>query len=228
MKVVSYPSPNHSKRPESPDMIIIHYTDMRDAPSALERLCDPVAKVSAHYLIEKNGTVYKLVEETEKAHHAGISFWKNRTSLNDYSIGIELDNPGEQYGLAPFPKPQMDALVALMHQLQERFQIPNQLILGHSDVAPTRKRDPGPLFDWAYLADKGLGIFPDFRGPRRTEANLHHVQRALEDIGYVIASPTDLPFVIQAFQLHFYPENVTQALDPETIHRILTVRDRFN
>ncbi len=227
MKIISYPSPNYADRNAPIDMIILHYTDMKDAESALERLSDPMTKVSSHYLIAKNGSIYQLVDDTKKAYHAGVSFWGDRTSINDYSIGIELDNPGHQYGLAPFPSAQMEALVELIHSLQQRFPIPNKFILGHSDVAPLRKKDPGELFDWAYLAQHKIGIWPDFQAPTTKNANLPSIKKALTDIGYMMPPIENFSDVIKAFQRHFYPQHLTGALDPETIRRIFLTEQAF-
>jgi N-acetylmuramoyl-L-alanine amidase len=162
MRITPYPSPNFSARTQDPDMIIIHYTDMPTAESALERLCDPQAKVSAHYLIAKTGEIYKLVPEDKAAHHAGISHWRGRDSLNQYSIGIELDNPGHAAGkLKPFPDVQMESLMELIRDIRTRHKIHDWNIIGHSDVAPDRKKDPGELFGWQRLARRDIGLWPE-------------------------------------------------------------------
>ncbi|HLJ64751.1 MAG TPA: N-acetylmuramoyl-L-alanine amidase, partial [Stellaceae bacterium] len=139
------PSPNHNDRPGTGevDMLILHYTGMKSADAALERLCSIEARVSAHYLIEEDGATWRLVEEHARAWHAGVSFWGGRTDINDASIGIELVNPGHEWGYRPFPAAQMTALVALCHGILERHPIPPHHILAHSDIAPQRKADPG-------------------------------------------------------------------------------------
>lgn len=156
----SYPSQNYDQRPSGvvPDMIIIHYTDMQTAEEALERLCDPSAKVSAHFLISKVGEVYQLVDPIYRAWHAGVSSWEGETDINGRSIGIELDNLGHSFGPEPFPEEQIEVLIQLLGELSETYQIHPKRILGHCDVAPLRKIDPGPLFPWEYLARKGFGL----------------------------------------------------------------------
>lgn len=218
MKIIDHPSQNYSDRCFPVDMIIVHYTDMLEAESALQRLCDTKAQVSAHYLIARDGTVYQLVDEAKKAYHAGVSFWKDRTSLNEYSIGIELDNPGLQHGYTIFPVVQMQALVRLIKDIRTRHNIPDAFILGHSDVAPMRKKDPGELFDWKYLACHGIGLWPDFEKKMTSEEG--NALKNLQEIGYVFHNDKDLPYVVEAFQRHFYPANVTGRLDVETVYRI--------
>ena len=147
------PSPNFGPRaPDKPiDILLIHYTGMESAEAALDRLCDPAAQVSAHYLIEEDGTIWSLVDEQHRAWHAGIAYWAGETDINSRSIGIELVNPGHELGYRPFPMPQMEALAGLAREILARHTIPNHRVLGHSDVAPERKCDPGELFDWAWL-----------------------------------------------------------------------------
>src|SRR5262249_6695143 len=142
------------------DMLVLHYTGMRTGEAALERLCDPVAKVSSHYLVEEDGTTWRLVPEEKRAWHAGVSFWAGERDINDFSIGIELVNPGHEFGYRPFPEAQMQALEALARDIVDRHAIRPHRVVGHSDVAPTRKTDPGELFDWARLARKGIGLWP--------------------------------------------------------------------
>ena len=134
------------------DMLVLHYTGMASAEAALDRLRDPAAKVSAHYLIDEDGTVVAMVPELLRAWHAGVSWWQGRAGLNDVSIGIELVNPGHEWGYRPFPDAQMAALVELAQGIVARWPIPAGRVVGHSDIAPTRKEDPGELFDWRRLA----------------------------------------------------------------------------
>jgi len=156
------PSPNHGPRPPGAaiDTLVLHYTGMATPGAALDRLCDPAAKVSAHYLIDEDGTLWRLVPEEMRAWHAGRAAWRGATDINDRSIGIELVNPGHEFGYRAFPEAQMDVLVALCRDILSRHTIPPSRILGHSDVAPTRKADPGELFDWPRLAAAGIGIWP--------------------------------------------------------------------
>ncbi|MGB1547820.1 MAG: N-acetylmuramoyl-L-alanine amidase, partial [Alphaproteobacteria bacterium] len=160
--VLEHPSPNHEPRPEGAaiDTLILHYTGMKTAEAALARLCDPATKVSAHYLIDETGRIYALVPEERRAWHAGEACWQGETNLNDRSVGIELVNPGHEFGYRPFPEAQMAALEALLQEILARHPIPAERVLGHSDVAPGRKTDPGELFDWARLARAGIGCWP--------------------------------------------------------------------
>ena len=143
------PSPNYNERPDgvAVDTTVMHYTGMKTLDDALCRLCDEKAEVSCHYLITKSGELYQLVDEKNRAWHAGISSWAGRENVNDFSIGIELENKGHEFGYTPFPKTQMDALVALVADIKTRHNIKH--IVGHSDIAPTRKQDPGEFFDWS-------------------------------------------------------------------------------
>ncbi len=206
-------------------MLILHYTGMRTAKESLDRLCDPAAKVSAHYQIDEDGTVWRLVAEEKRAWHAGISFWRGCRDINDVSIGIELVNPGHEFGYRVFPEAQMAALEALAHGILARHPIPPRLVLGHSDVAPTRKQDPGEFFDWPRLARAGIGFWPDFvaniaSGP----SSIAEMQGKLAQIGYdcpqtgVLDAQTTT--VITAFQRHYRPKRCDGVVDPETAARI--------
>ena len=158
MRLVECPSPNCDDRPDgaSVDMLVLHYTGMPTAKAALERLVGPAAKVSAHYLIDEDGAVVAMVPEQRRAWHAGVSWWHGRGALNDVSVGIELVNPGHEWGYRPFPEPQMAALVELTGRLVERWGIAPDRVVAHSDIAPDRKEDPGELFEWGRLAVHGL------------------------------------------------------------------------
>lgn len=152
----SYSSSNYNERADSvdPSMIVIHYTGMKNAEVALRRLCDPIAEVSAHYVIDEDGTLYQLVDEDKRAWHAGVSLWEGETDINSISIGIELVNPGHEFGYREFPLAQMQVLALLCKDIMGRHFI--KTVLGHSDVAPGRKIDPGELFDWKWLAENGV------------------------------------------------------------------------
>ena len=217
------PSPNHDARPGAVDMLILHYTGMASAAAALDRLCSPEARVSAHYLIDEDGTVWRLVPEDRRAWHAGVSCWRGRRDINGASIGIELVNPGHDNGYRAFPDAQMAALEALGRDIIGRHPIPPRHVLGHSDVAPQRKIDPGELFDWRRLARAGIGLWPDFTAPPPA-ADIAELQRQLAEIGYdtpltgsVDAATTA---VIAAFQRHFRPSLCDGTADPETRRRI--------
>lgn len=152
------PSPNYNERKTPLDMIIIHYTDMASAQDALERMCDAASEVSAHYLIGKDGQIYQMVKDEMRAWHAGVSSWEGESDINSRSIGIELDNGGETQDYPPFPGVQIETLIDLCHSLIAKHNILPTRIIGHSDVAPGRKKDPGPQFPWDLLNKNGLGI----------------------------------------------------------------------
>ena len=178
-------------------MLVLHYTGMQSAAAALARLCDPAAKVSAHYLVDEDGAVHALVEEQNRAWHAGVSFWRGATGLNDRSIGIEIVNPGHEFGYRPFPPAQMQAVRALCHGILARWPgIPARNVVAHSDIAPNRKQDPGELFDWRGLARGGD------RAVDRSFASRRAIWRAdLAAIGYDMSlAEAD---VITAFQRHY-------------------------
>ncbi len=155
MHITATPSPNFNDRALPVDMIVIHYTGMKTGAEALARMCDPSAKVSAHYMIEEDGQVFALVAEDKRAWHAGVSHWQGIDDINSCSIGIELVNPGHDWGYRSFPALQIKALLALITDTRTRHAIPNDRIVGHSDVAPGRKQDPGDLFPWARVRALG-------------------------------------------------------------------------
>lgn len=160
MQIAAHPSPNFGDRRggvTAPDLIVLHYTAMQSAEAALERLCDPEAEVSAHYLIARDGQITRLVEEGKRAWHAGAGCWRAADDINSRSIGIELDNDGT----SPFSAPLMDALDWLLPQIMQRWSIPASGVIGHSDLAPDRKIDPGPRFDWRRLALQGYALWPE-------------------------------------------------------------------
>ena len=184
-------SPNHGdRRGQRPELIVLHYTGMADGPSARARLCDPAAEVSAHWLIHEDGRTEALVPEDRRAWHAGAGSWLGRDDVNSRSIGIELVNPGD----SPFPEPQMAALERLLHQILARWGIPAAGVIGHSDMAPGRKSDPGPRFDWRRLAVQGLAVWP------AGAAGDLPLAESLTRIGY----PDD-PARLAAFRLRFRP-----------------------
>lgn len=154
-------SPNHNERRLGPpDMVVIHYTGMKSAAAARARLCDPAAQVSAHWLIGLDGAVEALVAEERRAWHAGVSEWRGETDVNSRSIGVELVNRGHEHGYHPFPEPQMAALERLLAEIAARWSVAPWNVVGHEDVAPGRKIDPGEKFDWARLVRLGLAVRP--------------------------------------------------------------------
>ena len=203
-------------------MLVIHYTGMRSAAEAIERLCDPAAKVSAHYLIDEDGSVVTLVPEALRAWHAGVSWWQGRANLNDVTVGIELVNPGHEWGYRPFPALQMAALIELSLGIVRRCSIPSELVLGHSDIAPGRKVDPGELFDWPLLAAAGLGCWPVGAKPRPPDPVL--AVTALGRIGYAgEAQGVALETALGAFQRHYRPACCDGSLDAATMGNLMAV-----
>jgi len=209
--MIETPSPNFNDRPvDLPvDMLVIHYTGMKSCAAALERLCDPAAEVSAHYLIDEDGTVHRLVAEDKRAWHAGVASWRGHTDINGRSVGIELVNPGHEFGYRDFPAAQMAALRELALDILDRHPIPPGNVVGHSDVAPTRKTDPGELFDWRGLAADGIGLWPE--GP--AELTEESAEDMLIRIGYDVS---DVVAAVMAFQRHFRPERIDGLPDAET------------
>jgi N-acetylmuramoyl-L-alanine amidase len=207
MRRVEMPSPNHDDRGNAAiDMLVLHYTGMKTAQAALERLCDPAAKVSAHYTVDEDGTIYAHVPEARRAWHAGVSSWAGETGINARSIGIELVNPGHEFGYRDFPDAQIAALITLCHGILLRRPIPSARVLAHSDVAPSRKEDPGERFPWERLAKAGIGLWPQSR-----DANLG--PEALRRFGYDLSAGTEK--AIAAFQRHFRPKKINGEWDRE-------------
>ncbi len=224
--MIERPSPNHGpRRPDAAvDILLLHYTGMADCAAALDRLCDPAAKVGAHYLIDEDGTTYRLVPEGRRAWHAGVASWAGERDVNGRSIGIELANPGHELGYRRFPEAQIAALIALARQLVGRHPIPPGRVLGHSDVAPGRKLDPGELFPWPALARAGIGLWPEPDPGARPELDPASVQRRLARFGYA-AGESGVPDratveVIEAFQRHFRPRRIDGAIDRDTVARL--------
>jgi len=200
-------SPNHDDRGGAAiDMLVLHYTGMKSAQEALARLCDRGAKVSAHYTVDEDGTVYAHVPEARRAWHAGVASWAGETDINARSIGIELVNPGHEFGYRDFAEGQVAALITLCHSILMRHPIPSWRVLGHSDVAPARKEDPGELFPWQRLAKAGIGLWPQAPGSGLGAD-------ALIRFGYDPDAPLDK--VITAFQRHFRPKRLDGQWDGE-------------
>lgn len=216
----TFSSPNFNDRPSSKklDLIVLHYTGMVPAQAALTRLCDPAAKVSAHYFIEENGLVHQLVDEAKRAWHAGISFWNEESDINGISLGIEIDNGGHDFGLPAYPMIQIEALLRLLDELVQKYQIPKERIIGHSDVAPTRKLDPGEHFPWTLLNDHGFGLWPEATPVRPQPQSILDTQHVLASIGYDCPLTgildTETIAAIEAFQRHFTPHEITGSLTP--------------
>lgn len=214
--MIDRPSPNHGERRGPVDMLLLHYTDMVRADDAVALLRDPAAQVSAHYVVAEDGRVWRLVDEDRRAWHAGVAWWAGESDINSRSIGIEISNPGHSHGYRPFPEPQMLAVMALCRDVLARHRIPPHRVLGHSDVAPGRKIDPGHLFDWRGLARSGIGIFPENLSP----STLHEAEAtaALARIGYRVGAPTFADprtrMALDGFRRHWEPLALGQPYDP--------------
>lgn len=232
LETIARPSPNFDSRKGPPDMIVLHYTGMQTGQAALERLCDHQAKVSAHYLIEEDGRIFTLVAEERRAWHAGVSFWKGERDINAVSIGIELVNPGHEFGYRAFPDLQIEALIALLDEIRGRWEIADGRIIGHSDVAPDRKEDPGELFPWARLAAAGHGLWvepPASPGAPLTigdeGAGVFALQAGMTRLGYDSAPSGQFDdktaVILKAFQRHWRPARVDGIADGETRARLV-------
>lgn len=235
-----YPSPNIEPRKDdaTPDILLLHYTGMMSAEKAIEWLAHPASGVSCHYVVDRSGKITQMVTEEMRAWHAGVSYWGGATDINSRSIGIEIDNPGHELGYPDFPEPQMRAVEALARDIVERWAIRPERVLAHSDVAPSRKIDPGEKFDWARLARHGVGhwVEPapldaqcDLSGDR---LRIAEAQDMLRRYGYEVTvcgdfdRPTEL--AVRAFQRHFRPARVDGRLDQSTLvtlQRLLAALD---
>jgi len=210
--IVDTPSPNFDARSLPITMIVLHYTGMQDAESAIARLRDPEAKVSCHYLVTEDGTILRMVDEDQRAWHAGRSHWRSIDDVNSASTGIEIVNPGHDWGYRSFPDEQVAAVMELVADIQARHGITRGNIVGHSDITPARKRDPGELFPWGALARRRLALprpTKNLMDPMWTEAGFC---LALERFGYDV---TDRMAAIMAFQRRFRPELIDGEIDAE-------------
>jgi N-acetylmuramoyl-L-alanine amidase len=224
------PSPNFGERKDGrrPDMILLHYTGMPDAAAALAYLCSPASQVSAHYFVFEDGRIVQLVPESKRAWHAGTSIWAGETDINSCSIGIEIANPGHDYGYSEFPKRQIAAVTALCRGILTRNTIAPTRVLAHSDVAPARKQDPGEKFPWQTLHDSGVGHW--VKPAKISNGPLHALgdrgdavaamQKSLGDYGYGLAVTgiydSATHEVVTAFQRHFRPGRVDGVSDAST------------
>jgi N-acetylmuramoyl-L-alanine amidase len=234
MKTIAAPSPNFDARRSPPDMLILHYTGMPTGGAALERLRDPAAKVSAHYLVEEDGRVFALVPEERRAWHAGRSSWRGETDINAKSIGVEIVNPGHEFGYRPFPELQIEAVIALVADVRSRWSIDDARILGHSDVAPERKEDPGELFPWKRLAEAGHGLWAEPAAAPGAAlavgdegAGIFALQAGLTRLGYDSAPSgrydATTAAIVRAFQRHWRQGRVDGVADGETRARLIAL-----
>lgn len=232
LAIIQAPSPNFNERQHPLDMLVLHYTGMKDGPTALARMReDKEPRVSAHYMVEEDGRVFQLVPEDKRAWQAGRSWWRGDDDINSRSIGIEIVNGGHEFGLPPYPDAQIDAVIELCQGILSRWAIPPERIVAHSDIAPDRKEDPGERFPWKRLAEAGIGLWPQ---PARPEPWMMHgaalgdagvtvegLQRDLAAIGYLISVTgvfdEKTAAVVRAFQRRWRPERVNGEGDTETV-----------
>jgi N-acetylmuramoyl-L-alanine amidase len=235
LEFIEAPSPNFDARTAPPDILVLHYTGMPTGADALERLRDPKApRVSSHYMVEEDGRTFRLVPEERRAWHAGASYWKGERNINSVSIGIEIVNPGHEFGYRPFPDAQVAAVISLITDIRSRWQIPDDRIVGHADVAPGRKDDPGELFPWKRIAQAGHGLWveapaapglPLAQGAEGVE--VFALQAGFTRLGY------DLPpsgkfdaatkAVVVAFQQHWRQAKVDGIADGETRAQLIAL-----
>lgn len=234
MNLIEAPSPNFDARTAPPSILVLHYTGMQTGEAAIERLRDPEAKVSAHYVVEEDGRVFRLVDEARRAWHAGVSFWRGKRNINGDSIGIEIVNPGHEWGYRPFPEAQAAAVVELVADIRTRWTIEDRDIVGHSDVAPARKEDPGELFPWKRLAEAGHGLWAEVPpapgapiGEGEEGAAVFALQAGFTRLGYDLPPSgrfdADTATVVRAFQRHWRPERVDGVADGETRARLIAL-----
>lgn len=234
MDLIDAPSPNFDTRTAPPSMLVLHYTGMPTGEEALARLRDPAAKVSAHYLVEEDGRIFRLVPEERRAWHAGAGAWRDVSDVNGASIGIEVVNPGHEFGYRAFPEAQIEAVTSLLEAIRDRWSIEDRDIVGHSDTAPARKEDPGELFPWKRLAEAGHGLWSDATaapgeplGEGDEGPGVFVLQAGLKRLGYALPPSgqfdADTAAVVRAFQRHWRPERVDGKADGETRARLVAL-----
>ncbi|MEP0233812.1 N-acetylmuramoyl-L-alanine amidase [Roseibium sp.] len=234
-----HPSPNHGERARDAqiDMLILHYTGMQDADRALRRLCDPRSEVSAHYFVYEDGNILQCVPEARRAWHAGKGNWQGQSDINSRSIGVEVVNPGHEWGYRDFPDVQIEAVANLCVDICRRHDIEPRMVLAHSDVAPARKEDPGEKFPWAHLARRQVGHYVEpapitsglFMQLGENGQPVEAIQSMLALYGYDVAITGSFDEATQAavtaFQRHFRPAKVDGVVDQstvETLHKLLS------
>ena len=246
MNIEQAPSPNFNDRKTKVDMLVLHYTGMESGEAALERMCDAAAEVSAHYMVWEDGKVSQLVDEDKRAWHAGVGSWQGDTDLNSCSVGIEIVNGGHNVPLAdgslpPYPDAQIEAVIELSKAIIGRHKIPQARIVGHSDIAPARKEDPGEHFPWLKLAEAGIGLWPKpppngkgvtlllekGLGPDDEGQHVRYLQMMLRSIGYGLdvneRYDAATKASVRAFQRHWFPTQLTDHADLSTLRLIMLV-----
>lgn len=236
VQIIAAPSPNFNERRAPPDMLVLHYTGMQTGEAALARLRDAEAQVSAHYLIEEDGRIFGLVPEERRAWHAGRGVWQGQDDCNAASIGIEIVNPGHEFGYRAFPDAQIASVIALIGDIRERWTVPDSRIIGHSDLAPERKDDPGELFPWKRLAEAGHGLWFE-PAAERIKALGGLLQKGDDGIGVVVLRAglhrlgygikpggeydAETESAVRAFQRHWRQNRVDGVADGETRARLV-------
>ncbi|WP_339915358.1 N-acetylmuramoyl-L-alanine amidase [uncultured Brevundimonas sp.] len=231
LDITDAPSPSFDARRALPDMLVLHYTGMQTAEAAVARLRDPSAEVSAHYVVDEDGRILRLVPEERRAWHAGKGAWQGETDCNAASIGIEIVNPGHEFGYRAFPDVQIEAVIALVADVRSRWTIPDARIIAHSDLAPGRKQDPGELFPWKTLAAAGHGLWFE-PAPERIAAlgpaltigdeglGVIVLRAGLHRLGYGLPPggnyDDDTRLAVEAFQRHWRQDRVDGIADGET------------
>ena len=236
MEISKYNSPNYDKKARSSKSItciIIHYTGMQSERESLQRLIHPKSRVSCHYLISRNGKIFNLVKEKNIAWHAGKSKWQNYKDLNKNSIGIELVNKGHRFGYQSFTSKQINALVILCKSLKRKYKIKNSLVLGHSDISPLRKIDPGEKFPWRYLSSKGIGIYPKtrFKNYKKLKNTFQGIFfKNLHNLGYRYLNTALRKRIVKNFQRRYRQSNINGEVDKETfkISEFLTKKAKIS
>ncbi|TGY89999.1 N-acetylmuramoyl-L-alanine amidase [Marinicauda algicola] len=236
MKITETPSPNFNERKLPVSILVLHYTGMESGTAALDRLREREAGVSAHYMVEEDGEVFRLVAEDKRAWHAGVSAWRGIEDVNSASVGIEIVNGGHEFGLPPFPEAQIEAVIELCRDVMGRHGIAARDVVGHSDIAPARKADPGERFPWRHLAAAGVGLWPDPAGKDVAELMrigaigdpVEALQLDLQAIGYALTVDGEfglaMEAVVKAFQRRFRPEAIDGIVDGETAGLIARVK----
>jgi len=231
MKIINFFSPNYDRKKrtvKSVKIIVFHYTGMQSERESIKKLCNPNSKVSSHYVINRRGRIFRLVQDSYVAWHAGKSCWGRYKNLNENSIGIELENKGHQFGYISFKNKQILSLIKLCNKLIKKYKIKKKNITGHSDIAPLRKIDPGEKFPWKYLSKNKVGIWHDYepnllRKFRRTKVLIQQDKKIfvknLNKIGYCLSAHNKPFFIktIKAFQRHFRKELINGILDQECL-----------